>query len=67
LGGRGRQISELEISLIYRVSSRKARATQRNTVSKNKQTEKKRREEEKRREEKRREEKRKIEKIQQFL
>jgi hypothetical protein len=34
LGGRGRQISEFEASLIYRVSSRTARATQRNPVSK---------------------------------
>jgi hypothetical protein len=29
-GGRGRQISEFEASLVYRVSSRTARATQRN-------------------------------------
>jgi hypothetical protein len=36
LGGRGRQISEFEASLVYRVSSRAARATQRNPVSKNK-------------------------------
>jgi hypothetical protein len=36
LGGRGKQISEA--SLVYRVSSRTARATQRNPVSKNKQT-----------------------------
>jgi hypothetical protein len=41
LGGRGRQISEFEDSLVYRVSSRTARATQRNPVSKNKQTKKK--------------------------
>jgi hypothetical protein len=34
LGGRGRQISEFEASLVYRVSSRIARATQRNPVSK---------------------------------
>ena len=34
LGGRGRQISEFEASLAYRVSSRAARATQRNPVSK---------------------------------
>jgi hypothetical protein len=34
LGGRGRQISEFEASLDYRVSSRTARATQRNPVSK---------------------------------
>jgi hypothetical protein len=37
LGGRGRQISEFKASLVYRVSSRTARATQRNTVSKSKQ------------------------------
>jgi hypothetical protein len=37
LGGRGRQISEFEASLVYsRVSSRTAKATQRNPVSKNK-------------------------------
>jgi hypothetical protein len=36
LGGRGRWISELEVSLVYRVSSRTARATQGNPVSKNK-------------------------------
>jgi hypothetical protein len=34
-GGRGRQISEFEASLVYKVSSRTARATQRNLVSKN--------------------------------
>jgi hypothetical protein len=34
-GGRGRQISEFEASLVYKVSSRTARATQRNHVSKN--------------------------------
>jgi hypothetical protein len=32
----GRQISELEASLVYKVSSRTARAIQRNPVSKNK-------------------------------
>jgi hypothetical protein len=31
----GRQISEFEASLVYKVSSRTAKATQRNTVSKN--------------------------------
>jgi hypothetical protein len=36
LGGRGTWISEFEASLVYRVSSRTARATQRNPVSKNK-------------------------------
>jgi hypothetical protein len=41
LGGRGRLISEFEASLVYRVSSRTARATQRNPVKTNKQTNKK--------------------------
>jgi hypothetical protein len=36
LGGRGRQISEFEATLVYKVSSRAARAIQRNLVSKNK-------------------------------
>jgi hypothetical protein len=36
-GGRGRRISEFEASLVYKVSSRTARAIQRNPVSKNKQ------------------------------
>jgi uncharacterized protein (DUF2252 family) len=43
LGGRGRWISEFEASLVYRVSSRTARAAQRNPVLKkqtNKQTNK---------------------------
>jgi hypothetical protein len=40
LGGRGKQISEFKASLVYRVSSRTARATQRNPVSKNNQTNK---------------------------
>jgi hypothetical protein len=42
LGGRGKRISEFEASLVYRVSSRTARAIQRNPVSKikNKQTNK---------------------------
>jgi hypothetical protein len=34
MGGRGRRISEFEASLVYKVSSRTARATQRNPVSK---------------------------------
>jgi hypothetical protein len=34
LGGRGRWISEFEASLVYKVSSRTARAIQRNPVSK---------------------------------
>ena len=36
MGGRGRWISEFEASLVYRVSSRTARATQRNPVQKKK-------------------------------
>ena len=35
-GGRGRWISKFEASLVYRVSSRTARTTQRNPVSKKK-------------------------------
>jgi hypothetical protein len=38
LGGRGRQISEFEASLVYKMSSRTARAIQRNPVLKNKKT-----------------------------
>jgi hypothetical protein len=42
LGGRSRRISEFEASLVYKVSSRTARAIQGNPVSKtNKQTNKK--------------------------
>jgi hypothetical protein len=40
LGGRGRWISEFEACLVYRVSSRTARAIQRNPVSKNKKQKK---------------------------
>jgi hypothetical protein len=40
LGGRGRQISEFDASLIYKVSSRTARAIQRNPVSKKKKKKK---------------------------
>jgi hypothetical protein len=46
LGGRGRRISQFEASLVYRVSSRTARATQRNPVSKNKNKKRKRKKEE---------------------
>jgi hypothetical protein len=56
LGGRGRQISEFEASLVYRVISRTARVIQRNPVLKN---EKKKRKEKKRKEKKRKEKKRK--------
>jgi hypothetical protein len=47
LGGRGRQISEFEASLVYKVSSRTARATQRNPVSKKKKERKKEKKERK--------------------
>jgi hypothetical protein len=40
LGGRGRRISEFKASLVYRVSSRTARATQRNPVLKNQKNKK---------------------------
>jgi hypothetical protein len=40
LGGRGRWISEFEASLVYRVSSRTARAIQRNPVSEKKKKKK---------------------------
>jgi hypothetical protein len=36
LGGRGRRISEFKASLVYKVSSRTARAIKRNPVSKKK-------------------------------
>jgi hypothetical protein len=41
LGGRGRWISEFKASLFYKVSSRTARATQRNPVSKKQKQKKK--------------------------
>jgi hypothetical protein len=41
LGGRGRWISEFEGSLVYKVSSRTARAIQRNPVSKQNKTKQK--------------------------
>jgi hypothetical protein len=43
LGGRGRWISEFEASLLYRVSSRTARATQLNPVSEKKKEKEKER------------------------
>jgi hypothetical protein len=55
LGGRGRQISEFETSLVYRVSSRTARAIQRNPVSQNKKERKKGKKEKERKEKKRKE------------
>jgi hypothetical protein len=46
LGGRGRWISEFEASLVYKVSSKTARAIQRNPVSGKKKKKKKEEEEE---------------------
>jgi hypothetical protein len=43
LGGRGGWISGFEASLVYKVSSRTARATQRNPVSKKKKRKEKKR------------------------
>jgi hypothetical protein len=48
LGGRGRRISEFEASLVYKVSSRTARATHRNPVSKKPKKKKKKKKEKKR-------------------
>jgi hypothetical protein len=47
LGGRGRQISEFEASVVYRVSSRTARAIQRNPVWKNQKKKKKKKKKDK--------------------
>jgi hypothetical protein len=44
LGGRGRRISEFEASMVYKVSSRTARATQRNPVLKKNPQKKKKKE-----------------------
>jgi hypothetical protein len=52
LGGRGRKISEFEASLVYRVSSRTARAIYRETLSqKTKKIKNKKKEEEEEEEE----------------
>jgi hypothetical protein len=59
LGGRGRQISEFEASLVYRASSRTARTTQRNPVSKKKKQNKTKKKKKKKR---KKERKRKISK-----
>jgi hypothetical protein len=49
LGGRDRWISEFKAILVYKVSSKTARAIQRNPVSKNKNKNKKKKEKEKKR------------------
>jgi hypothetical protein len=53
LGGRDRRISEFKASLVYKVSSRTARATQRNPASKkqNKTKKKKKKKKKKRKKE----------------
>jgi hypothetical protein len=48
LGGRGRWISEFKASLVYRVSSRTARATQRKPASKKKKNKTKKKNKKKR-------------------
>ena len=47
--GRGRRISEFEASLVYKVSSRTAKAIQRNLVSKNQKKKRKKKKEKKKR------------------
>jgi hypothetical protein len=58
LGGRHRWISEFEASLVYRVSSRTARAPQRKPVSKNQTKKKKKRKKKKKKRNKEHKEKR---------
>jgi hypothetical protein len=59
LGGRGRQISEFEASLVYKVSSRTARDIQRNPASKNQKKKKKKKKKKKEKREREREKKKK--------
>ena len=61
MGGRGRQISEFEASLVYRVSSRTARATEKPCLEKPRERErgKRKRKGRKRRKRKRKREKKK--------
>jgi hypothetical protein len=61
LGGRDRQISQFEASLVYRVSSKTARATQRNPVSRNKITNNKKKEKRKEKKKKRKKERKRKE------
>jgi hypothetical protein len=62
LGGRGRWISLFKASLVYRVSSRKARTIQRNLVSK-KQTDKNKTKKTNKKNKKKKEKKKRIERI----
>jgi hypothetical protein len=48
LGGRGRQISEFKTSLVYKVSSRTARATEKPCLEKPKKKKKRKKKKEKR-------------------
>jgi hypothetical protein len=57
VGGRSRGISEFEASLVYRVSSRTTKTTQKNPVSEKKKRKEKKRKEKKRKEKKRKEKK----------
>jgi hypothetical protein len=66
LGGRGRWISEFEASLVYKVSSRTARTTQRNPVSK-KQNKTKLKKKKQKQKKKKKEKKKKINKHPQGL
>jgi hypothetical protein len=52
LGGRGRQFFEFEASLVYKISSRTARAIQRTPVSKNQNIKKKKKKKKKKKERK---------------
>jgi hypothetical protein len=52
LGDRGRQISELEASLVYKVSSMTTRTIKRNPVSKNQKTKKQKNKKEKKKKKK---------------
>jgi hypothetical protein len=62
LGGRDRRISEFEASLVYKVSSRAARAIQRSPVSKKKKKKKKERKKERKRKRKKKKKTKKKEK-----
>jgi hypothetical protein len=56
LGGRGRWTSEFEASLVYKVSSRTARATERNCLEKKKRKKERKRERERDRKKERKKE-----------
>jgi hypothetical protein len=62
LGGRGRQISEFEASLVYRVSSRTARATEKPCLEKPRERERERERKKKKKRKKKEEKEKKREK-----